>query len=755
MARNETGKSTSKKTSNRTPAQRNEIPPPQPNKPELNHRQWTVSLIYVVLMLLALYAIRSSFSGPSAKEVPYSQFMSELHAGHLSSVVVSSTQLTGTLKPSAEGPAKAKASPSGQKAPEANVSGTPATAKPGSGSAGTPAGSGTATTPGASKAASQSAAKTGSAAASPKQGAEQAKGAAATGPSQEAEPRQIVATRIPGIDNQSLLKDLEAQHVKIVGEAQSNSVWLDMLISWLLPLVILFLIFSYAMRRLRQGGGAGPLTLGKNKAKIHDQLSGIRITFDDVAGVEEAKGELVEVVDFLRHPQKYQRLGGRIPKGVLLVGAPGTGKTLLAKAVAGEAEVPFFSISGSEFVEMFVGVGAARVRDLFEQAKEKAPCIIFIDELDAVGKSRAGGRGPMFGNDEREQTLNQLLVEMDGFDASKGIIIMAATNTPEVLDPALLRAGRFDRHVVLDRPDLAGREAILRLHARDIALDSDADLKTIAARTPGMVGADLANIINEAALLAARRGAEEVGIRDLEEAIDRVMLGLEKRSRVMSQEQKERVAYHETGHALVALSVEHSDPVHRVSIIPRSIGALGHMLQLPTQERFLLTQPELEDRLAVMLGGRGAEEIVYSGVVSTGASDDLEKSSETARQMVTRFGMSERLGQLTYGKSQSSRYLSPTLGIEERNYSEKTAVLIDQEVQRIIDETYERVKKILVSRREALEQIATELIDKETLNREELQKILSDFPDGGSKPPPHTGSGKKRPSHTRLESVAN
>ena len=675
--------------------------------PSSKPSQWAVSLAYLALVILAVYGIRSSFAEPSTENVPYSQFIQELEAGHLSGVVISNSQLVGTLKqPPKPEPTKAA------------TAGTGSPAKPTAPAHGTKA---------AAAGAESSGADTG---VSPK---------AAT---------EIVATRIPGIDNRALLQELRAKGVKITGKMQENSVWLDLLISWLLPLALLFLVFGYAMKRFRQSGGAGPLTLGKNKAKIHDQLSDIRITFADVAGVEEAKEELVEVVDFLRHPQKYQRLGGRIPKGVLLVGAPGTGKTLLAKAVAGEAEVPFFSISGSEFVEMFVGVGAARVRDLFEQAKGKAPCIIFIDELDAVGKSRAGGRGPMFGNDEREQTLNQLLVEMDGFDASKGIIIMAATNTPEVLDPALLRAGRFDRHVVLDRPDLTGREAILRLHAREIALGPDADLRTIAARTPGMVGADLANVINEAALLAARHGGSKVAMRDLEEAIDRVMLGLEKRSRVMSQEQKERVAYHETGHALVALSVEHSDPVHRVSIIPRSIGALGHMLQLPTQEKFLLTQPELEDRLAVMLGGRAAEEIVYAGVVSTGASDDLEKSSETARQMVTRFGMSPRLGQLTYGRTQNSKYLPSGQGFEERNYSENTAELIDEEVHRIIDATYERVREILNLHRPSLERIAQELIAQETLNREELERILNES--GPAPEAPHPVR-KRRPRVQRPE----
>jgi cell division protease FtsH len=443
-----------------------------------------------------------------------------------------------------------------------------------------------------------------------------------------------------------------------------------------------------------------------------------------VAGVDEAKAELVEVVDFLQHPKKYQQLGGRIPKGVLLVGPPGTGKTLLARAVSGEAGVPFFSISGSEFIEMFVGVGAARVRDLFDQAKQKAPCIIFIDELDAIGKTRGGG-ALIFTNEEREQTLNQLLAEMDGFDASKGVIIMAATNTPEVLDPALLRPGRFDRQIIVDRPDLAGREAILRVHVRQIKLSTNADLKAIAARTPGMVGADLANIVNEAALLAVRRGATEVEMRDLEEAIDRVMLGLEKKNRVMTTSEKERVAYHETGHALVALSVEHADPVYRVSIIPRSIGALGHTLQLPTEEKYLMTQPELQDQITVMMGGRAAEELIYDGVVSTGAADDLQRASELVRQMVTRFGMSNRLGNVTYGTQQNARFLRTTFTSQERNYSEKTAEEIDQEVRRIVDGLYARAKDVLSRRRSELERIAQELIQKETLDSRQLATLLN------------------------------
>lgn len=533
----------------------------------------------------------------------------------------------------------------------------------------------------------------------------------------------IRATRLPGVDESLLLKEMDAHPVKFGGHIDQGSWWWNVL-GWLFPFLFIALIYGVGMRRMAQGGG-GALTFGKNRAKIHDESARIQVTFDDVAGVDEAKLELAEVVDFLRQPAKYQKLGGRIPKGVLLVGPPGTGKTLLAKAVAGEAHVSFFSISGSEFVEMFVGVGAARVRDLFEQAKQKAPCIVFIDELDAIGKSRTSGRAIGFSNDEREQTLNQLLAEIDGFESSEGVIIMAATNTPEVLDAALLRAGRFDRQVLVDRPDLKDRIAILKVHTRRIVMAESADLATIAARTPGMVGADLANIVNEAALLAVRRGGNRVEMTDLEAAVDRVMLGLEKKGRVMSTDEKERVAVHEAGHALVALSVKHADPLHRVSIIPRSIGALGYTLQLPTQERYLMTQPELEDQIAVLLGGRAAEEIHYAGVVSTGASDDLQKATALVRQMVTRFGMSGLLGLLTYGSSTAGRFLKSPFDLEERNYSEQTAQRIDEESRRIVDEIHKRVIEILCKRREPLERISRVLIGKETLDRAELDMLLN------------------------------
>jgi cell division protease FtsH len=535
------------------------------------------------------------------------------------------------------------------------------------------------------------------------------------------EPSSITTPRLPATDESWLMQELRERHVEIVAEPPTTNWWSSLLV-WIFPIFMILLFYSWIARsRIAQ---SGLTSVGKSRAKIYDQYTHSDVTFADVAGVDEAEAELIEIVDFLKNPQKYTKLGGRIPKGVLLVGPPGTGKTLLAKAVAGEAHVPFFSISGAEFMEIFVGVGAARVRDLFEQAKNRAPCIIFIDELDAIGKSRATGRGLLFTHDEREQTLNQLLAEMDGFDTSSGVIILAATNTPEVLDQALLRAGRFDRQIVVDRPDIGGREAILKVHTRQIKLATNVDLHKIAARTPGMVGADLANIVNEAALLAARRQGDQVEMFDLEEAIDRVMLGLEKKHRVMSAAEKERVAYHEAGHALVALSVEHADPVHRVSIIPRSVGALGHTLQLPTEERFLMTRAELRDQLTVMMAGRAAEEITFQGEISTGASNDLERASELARQMVTRFGMSEKMGHLTYGKPLTGRFLQSPFVPEERNYSDRTAEAIDEEVHKLVDECYARSQEILLRRHQQLASIAKELIQKETLDRARLDELI-------------------------------
>jgi cell division protease FtsH len=538
-------------------------------------------------------------------------------------------------------------------------------------------------------------------------------------------PQTLSAVRPPDLYDPELLPLLRSNNVQVVGKIETPSLWRSLLAS-ALPMLLLIGFWAFIIRRMGQGPEA--LQFGRNRAKIYDRTQNERATFADVAGVDESRAELVEIVDFLKNPAKYQRLGGRIPKGVLLVGPPGTGKTLLARAVAGEADVPFFSISGSEFIELFVGLGASRVRDLFNEAKKHAPCIVFIDELDAIGKSRAGViAGSIGSHDEREQTLNQLLVEMDGFDSSKGVIIMAATNRPEVLDPALLRPGRFDRQVLVDRPDLMGREAILRVHSRKIKLSPTVDLHVVAAQTPGMVGADLANIVNEAALLAARRGGAAVEMRDFDEAIDRVTLGLEKRTRVMTPDEKERVAYHETGHALTALSVKYADPVHRITIIPRSIGALGATLQLPTNERYLLTKPELEDRIAVMLGGRAAEDVIYKGVVSTGAHNDLERATEMARQMVMRYGMSEQLGHQVYGKPMMGQYLESTMSFGEQcNFSERTAERIDEEVAQLIEGTYRRVKDILSRRRNALQRITAELQKRETIGREELDKIVAE-----------------------------
>ena len=538
-------------------------------------------------------------------------------------------------------------------------------------------------------------------------------------------PTVFTTARIPATDDYDVVRELQAAKVEFSGRIESTF-WRDV-ISWLVPLVLMAGLWLFLMRRMG-GGPTQALSFGRSKAKIYDRKE-LKTTFADVAGVDEAKAELMEVVDFLKNPKKYQRLGGRIPKGVLLVGPPGTGKTLLARAVAGEADVPFFFLSGSEFVEMFVGVGASRVRDLFEQAKEKAPCIVFIDELDAIGKTRAGNTGFLSGHDEREQTLNQLLAEMDGFDSSKGVIIMAATNRPEVLDAALLRAGRFDRQVVVDKPDVRGREAILIVHARNVKLAPSVDLHVLAARTPGMAGADLANIINEAALLAARKGKDAVDMADLEEAVDRVVGGLERKSRVLSEKERDIVAHHEIGHALVASSLPNADPVHKVTIIPRGVAALGATYQLPLEDRYLLTRSEIEDRIAVLLGGRVAEEIIY-GEVSTGAHNDLERGTELARLMVMQYGMSEALGPMTFGGGQQSMFLRGSGLPQEREYSEESARRIDSETRAIIDRIYDRVRDLLTARKRVLVEAATELKQKETLEGDRLRELLAGEPVG-------------------------
>jgi cell division protease FtsH len=517
------------------------------------------------------------------------------------------------------------------------------------------------------------------------------------------------------VEDPELVKELEAHHVKYTGKVESK--WLTNIISWVLPLVFFFIIWRILFSRI--GPETSVMSFGKSRAKIYAEKEK-KTTFIDVAGIDEAKEELKEVVEFLKTPGKFQRLGGKIPKGVLLVGMPGTGKTLLARAVAGEANVPFFSISGSDFVEMFVGVGAARVRDLFAQAQNHAPCIIFIDELDALGKAR--GVNPMGRHDEQEQTLNQLLSEMDGFDPNTGVIIMAATNRPEILDPALLRPGRFDRHVVVDRPDINGREEILKIHARNIKLSPDVDLRVIASRTPGFVGADLANIVNEAALLAARKNKEAVEMADIEEAIDRVIAGLEKKGRLMSKKEKEIVAFHESGHAIVASLLPNADPVRRISIVPRGISALGYTLQLPTEDRYLMTKTELLDRLAVLLGGRVSEEIVF-GEISTGAHNDLQRATDIATSMVKEFGMSEKLGYVTFEKEKQPLFLPSSL-FPTREYSEDTAKQIDEEVKKIVDETYLRVREILTAKKDKLEELARLLLEKEVVEEADLKKIL-------------------------------
>lgn len=525
------------------------------------------------------------------------------------------------------------------------------------------------------------------------------------------------------VEDSDLVQLLDQKGVKYTGYAENK--WVGLLLSWLLPLAFFIFFWSFLIKRM----GAGPqgvLSVGKARVKIFAEKE-VKITFDDVAGIDEAKSELEEIVQFLKYPDKFQKLGGRIPKGVLLVGAPGTGKTLLAKAVAGEAGVPFFSISGSEFVEMFVGVGAARVRDLFGQAKEQAPCIIFIDELDALGKAR--GLNPMGGHDEREQTLNQLLVEMDGFDPRSGVIIMAATNRPEILDPALLRPGRFDRHVAIDKPDIRGREAILKIHAKEVKLDPEVDLKKIAGLTPGFVGADLANLVNEAALVAARRDAEAVTMADFQAAVDRIIGGLEKKNRAINPKEKEIVAYHESGHALTAMMLPHTDPVNKISIIPRGIAALGYTQQLPTEDRYLMTRGELLDRLKVLLGGRVSEEIVF-GDISTGAMNDLQRATDIARSMVTEYGMSDRLGPLTYAREPRSAYMDLGIGSRTREYSEQTAEGIDEEITRIIEEAYQATRSILKDQRENLERLARILLERESIEGDELKTFIAEVKAG-------------------------
>ncbi|HLF10271.1 MAG TPA: ATP-dependent zinc metalloprotease FtsH [Gammaproteobacteria bacterium] len=536
------------------------------------------------------------------------------------------------------------------------------------------------------------------------------------------------------VDDPNLVTELEAAKVQFAGRIENR--WLSTLLSWILPAVIFVGIWMFLMKRM--GGGAhGMLEIGKSKAKVYmEKQTGV--TFEDVAGVDEAKEELKEVVDFLKEPERHGRLGARIPKGVLLVGPPGTGKTLLARAVAGEAGVPFLSMSGAEFVEMFVGVGAARVRDLFDQARKLAPAIIFIDELDALGRAR--GAYPMAGgHDEKEQTLNQLLSEMDGFDPSKGLMLLAATNRPEILDPALLRAGRFDRQVLVDRPDKKGRVDILKVHLKKILLAPELDIEQIAALTPGFSGADLANLVNEAALLATRRGAESVTLDDFTRAIERIVAGLEKKNRLLNPKEREVVAFHEMGHALVAMSLPGVDPVHKISIIPRGIGALGYTIQRPTEDRYLMTREELENKMAVLLGGRAAEHIVFRHL-STGAADDLAKVTDIARSMVMRYGMDDKLGHITYEGERPAFLQVPGAPPPSRTYSEETSRDIDHAVRKIVHAAFDKAQAVLTERRETLERGARQLLEKETLVEDDLRTLV-----GRPK--------KKHPSATRTETI--
>jgi cell division protease FtsH len=521
------------------------------------------------------------------------------------------------------------------------------------------------------------------------------------------------------IEDPKLLEDLDAAGVKYTGEFASR--WLSELIGWL-PLLLLFGVWIFFFRRMGSAEG-GVMSFARSKHRVFAE-DDVKVSFADVAGVDEAEQELKEIVEFLKNPKKYTTLGGRIPKGVLLVGPPGTGKTLLAKAVAGEAKVPFFSLSGSEFVEMFVGVGAARVRDLFAQAEQKAPCIIFIDELDALGRARV--QSPMGSHEEREQTLNQLLAEMDGFDSRKAIIIMGATNRPEVLDPALLRPGRFDRQVLVDKPDVKGREEVLRIHTRSVKLSTAVDLKIVAARTAGFAGADLANLVNEAALLAARKDKTSVEMVDFDEAIDRLIAGLEKK-RVMSSKEREIVAYHESGHAIVATAIHNMDPVHKISIVQRGFGALGYTMQLPLEDRYLMQRKDLLNQLAVLLGGRTAEEIAL-GEISTGAQNDIQRATDIARAMVTEWGMSDALGTINYDGAKRSKFLDITMGPERGAYAEDTARTIDAEVKRIMTAAHAEARQILTDRREVLETVTRRLLEIEVMEGEELRRIMNVSP---------------------------
>jgi cell division protease FtsH len=665
---------------------------PKPKKPDPMAPapfNWRPIVGYLLVSLFMLWLWQDMYNSAAVQTIPYSAFKERLAKREVTKCEILETEINGEIVPKVveKSPGEvAKSSTAATKSSTTGRSATAAETKP--------------VPPPLPPVGTSSGAASSDAAATAQNGKAEGK---------------AINFRTIRVEDPKLVEDLQAAGVQFAGVRPSFLSTL--LLSWILPLGAMFLLWSFLSRRIGAAGQA-VMRIGKSNAKlVADKETGV--TFDDVAGCDEAKFELQEVVDFLKTPDRYSALGAKIPKGVLLVGPPGTGKTLLARAVAGEAHVPFFSISGSEFVEMFVGVGAARVRDLFEQAKAQAPCIIFIDELDAIGRERGVHMGAV--NDEREQTLNQLLVEMDGFQANVGVILLAATNRPEVLDRALLRPGRFDRQVIVDSPDLDGREAILKVHARRVPLAPDVNLRKIAQGTPGFSGADLANAINEAALAAARRGAHEVTQRDLEDAVEKVVAGPERKSRRLNDEEKRRVAYHETGHALVGAHSQYADPVQKISIVPRGRAALGYTLQTPTGEQFLLTRSALIDRIKGMLGGRAAEDICF-GEISTGAENDLEHATAVARQMICMFGMSDSIG-LVHCAERQGMFLGRD-GSIQRDCSEATASKIDEEVKRLLDTCYAEAKKILLAHREQLDVVARELLRSETLDAARFQELI-------------------------------
>ena len=698
-----------------------ERPSKEPKRPALPGSgsgfppQWKNILWYVLITVFFLWMWQGVFNSMSVRTIPYSTFKEYVAKGEVAECHIAQDEITGRIVPKTEAPASHPTPPHNADQPPAKPTevepsaGKPTAAKPGP------------VKPSPAKADTAKPSPTSASSAHPSAATTSSTPSASTvSAAAQAPPKSFDFRTIP-IDDPKLVEELTAKHIEFSGERPSMLG--PLLWGWLFPIVIFAAIWFFISRRMGMAGQA-VMNIGKSKAKlVADTDTGV--TFADVAGCEEAKYELQEVVDFLKNPARYQILGAKIPKGILLVGPPGTGKTLLSRAVAGEAHVPFFSLSGSDFVEMFVGVGAARVRDLFQEAKKHAPCIIFIDEVDAIGRQRSAHVGPV--NDKREQTLNQLLAEMDGFEANVGVLILAATNRPEVLDRALLRPGRFDRQVVVDAPDVDGREAILKVHAGDKRLGADANLRKIAQATVGFSGADLANALNEAALLAARRGGTEIVQRDLEDAIEKVVAGPERRSRRLEPGQKRRVAFHEVGHALVAAHSEHADPVHKISIVPRGRAALGYTLQLPTEDQFLMTRADLVDRIKGMLGGRAAEEVVF-GEISTGAENDLEHATALARQMVCMYGMSDALGLVHWAQRQDG-YFPDVPGLAPaRDCSEETARQIDLEVKRLLDDAHLEALDILKEHRDQLDLVSEELLKRETLDSADFYRLIGKSP---------------------------